>query len=414
MDDYDIPPELLDVVLASAGRVEEQKPAKPIPKPATANVWLFQANPSIYNIDQALSELDELTWVVRQYKSDIRTGDRVYIWRAGADAGVVATATVEDDPAETAPAADDPYTLKPEAFSKSELRVRLRIDTALPEAVRRSDLLEHAVLKSLEVITFANATNFRVSPEQDEALQTLVTGFRIPTLRTAIEERVFLPRDWLQEAVDMLADKGQVVFYGPPGTGKTFVALALAEELTRDGGDFRIVQFHPSYSYEDFVGGFRPVEDDGAHGVRYQRTNGPLRELAAAASADPRHPYVLIIDEINRGNIPKIFGELLFLLEYRAEGRAASVLAGGAVQPSAEPVRDRDDEHGGPIDRARRRRAAPPLLLLRVHSAGRAGAVRPGQVAEALPARRRGRPTCSRRSTKRSPTTRSRSVRRTS
>ena len=317
MDDYDIPPELLDVVLASAGRVEEQEPAKPIPKPATANVWLFQANPSIYNIDQALSELDELTWVVRQYKSEIRTGDRVYIWRAGADAGVVATATVEDDPAETAPAADDPYTLKPEAFSKSELRVRLRIDTALPEAVRRSELLEHAVLKSLEVITFPNATNFRVSPEQDEALQTLVSGFRIPTLRTAIEERVFLPRDWLQEAVDMLADKGQIVFYGPPGTGKTFVALALAEELTRDGGDFRIVQFHPSYSYEDFVGGFRPVEDDGAHGVRYQRTNGPLRELAAVASADPRHPYVLIIDEINRGNIPKIFGELLFLLEYR-------------------------------------------------------------------------------------------------
>ncbi len=115
----------------------------------------------------------------------------------------------------------------------------------------------------------------------------------------------------------MLDDKGQIVFYGPPGTGKTFVALALAEELTRDGGDFRIVQFHPSYSYEDFVGGFRPVEDDGAHGVRYQRTDGPLRELAAVASADPSHPYVLIIDEINRGNIPKIFGELLFLLEYR-------------------------------------------------------------------------------------------------
>ncbi len=121
----------------------------------------------------------------------------------------------------------------------------------------------------------------------------------------------------MQEALDLLAEKGQIVFYGPPGTGKTFVALALAEEITREGGDFRIVQFHPSYSYEDFVGGFRPVEDDGAHGVRYQRTNGPLRDLAAAAADDPAHPYVLIVDEINRGNIPKIFGELLFLLEYR-------------------------------------------------------------------------------------------------
>ncbi len=317
MNDHEIPPELLDVVLSRAGRVEEQTPVTPVPRPATANVWLFQVNPSIYNIDQALSELDELTWVVRQHNSEIHAGDRVYLWRAGADAGVVATATVEQDPAEAVPAVDDAYTLKPEAFPPSELRVRLQIDSALPEAVRRSDLLEHAVLKNLEIITSPDATNFRVSPEQDEALQALVTGFRVPPLRSAIEERVFLPREWLQEAVDMLADKGQVVFYGPPGTGKTFVALALAEELTRDGGEFRIVQFHPSYSYEDFVGGFRPVEDDGAHGVRYQRTNGPLRELAALAGRDPSHPYVLIIDEINRGNIPKIFGELLFLLEYR-------------------------------------------------------------------------------------------------
>ena len=77
------------------------------------------------------------------------------------------------------------------------------------------------------------------------------------------------------------------------------------------------MQFHPSCSYEDFVGGFRPVEDDGAYAVRYRRTDGPLREMAAAAAADPQHPYVLIVDEINRGNIPKIFGELLFLLEYR-------------------------------------------------------------------------------------------------
>ena len=139
----------------------------------------------------------------------------------------------------------------------------------------------------------------------------------MPLLRAEIEDRVYLPLAWPQEVVDLLEEKGQVVFYGPPGTGKTFVALVLAEEITRDGGQFRIVQFHPSYSYEDFVGGFRPVEDDGVYGVRYRRTDGPLRELAATAAGDPAHPYVLIVDEINRGNIPKIFGELLFLLEYR-------------------------------------------------------------------------------------------------
>lgn len=313
MRDYDIPPELLDFLLAAAGRSDEPRPDGA----ASAGVWLFQANPSIYDIDHALSELAELPWVVRQSTKEVHKGDRVYLWRSGAEAGVIATATVQTDPSVSPGDETDPYVLKPETLSKSEPRVTLRIDSVLPTVIRRSDLLEHAVLKDLGVIKFANATNFKITPEQDHALQALVSGFRIPPLSAELENRVHLPRSWLQEALDLLAEKGQVVFYGPPGTGKTFVALALAEEITREGGDFRIVQFHPSYSYEDFVGGFRPVEDNGAHGVRYQRTNGPLREMAAAAAGDPGHPYVLIVDEINRGNIPKIFGELLFLLEYR-------------------------------------------------------------------------------------------------
>jgi MoxR-like ATPase len=312
-EDYDIPPELLDFVLAAAGRGPAKKPEKS----AEGGVWLFQANPSIYDIDQALTESSELTWVVRQYTNEVRKGDRVYLWRSGPEAGVVATATVQTEPAVLPGKADDPYLLKAEALSKPEPRVVLQIESVLPTVIRRSELVDHAVLKDLGVIKFANATNFKVSEEQDEALQTLVSGFRIPHLTAEIEDRVHLPRAWLQEALDLLVEKGQVVFYGPPGTGKTYVALALAEEITRDGGDFRIVQFHPSYSYEDFVGGFRPVEDDGAHGVRYERTNGPLRDMAAAAAADPGNPFVLIVDEINRGNIPKIFGELLFLLEYR-------------------------------------------------------------------------------------------------
>ena len=198
--------------------------------------------------------------------------------------------------------------------------MRLRIDSQVAPVLRRTTLREHPVLKDLEVIRFTQATNFRVTPEQDAVLRSLVTGLRMPVLRSEIEARVFLPRDWLEDALELLKEKGQIVFYGPPGTGKTFVALALADEITRDGGAFRVVQFHPSYSYEDFVGGFRPVEDDGAHGVRYQRTDGPLREIARDAAADPSRPYVLIVDEINRGNIPKIFGELLFLLEYRQKG----------------------------------------------------------------------------------------------
>jgi 5-methylcytosine-specific restriction protein B len=117
--------------------------------------------------------------------------------------------------------------------------------------------------------------------------------------------------------IDLLADKWQVVFYGPPGTGKTFVAQRVAEHLTQHGGAYELIQFHPSYSYEDFFEGYRPVELDGGTGVTYRLTPGPLRRMAARADKDRANPYILIIDEINRGNVPKIFGELLFLLEYR-------------------------------------------------------------------------------------------------
>ncbi|MGH3025656.1 MAG: AAA family ATPase, partial [Gaiellaceae bacterium] len=344
MKTNEIPPEMLDALLAIAARVDEPgpepQPPGPVIEPSGPRAWVFQANPSIYNIDLALSEVSETTWAVRQHKDEIREGDRVYIWRSGSDAGIVATGTVLTNPAVSSDAEDDPYTLKPEALPTGELNVRLRIDSQVAPVLRRSTLREHPVLKDLEVIRFTQATNFRVTREQDAVLRPLVTGLRMPVLRSEIEARVFLPRDWLEDALELLKEKGQIIFYGPPGTGKTFVALALAEEITRDGGAFRVVQFHPSYSYEDFVGGFRPVEDDGAHGVRYQRTDGPLREIARDAAADPSRPHVLIVDEINRGNIPKIFGELLFLLEYRQKGvrlqywpEQEFTLPGGAIDP---------------------------------------------------------------------------------
>ena len=122
----------------------------------------------------------------------------------------------------------------------------------------------------------------------------------------------------LEEIVADLEDKKQMIFYGPPGTGKTYVAKAIAAEYARSGGGFEIVQFHPSYSYEDFVEGYRPaLSDSGQPG--FTLTRGPLRRIAAEAAANPDGTYVLVIDELNRGNVAKVFGELYFLLEYRDE-----------------------------------------------------------------------------------------------
>ncbi|MFG3170373.1 AAA family ATPase [Streptomyces sp. NPDC048200] len=126
---------------------------------------------------------------------------------------------------------------------------------------------------------------------------------------------------WLEEMRELLIDERQLVLYGPPGTGKTYLAMKLAEFLGGGPEQVKIVQFHPSYAYEDFFEGFRPVEDPETREVAFRLTAGPLRELADLASRDGnRHiPHFLIIDEINRANLAKVFGELYFLLEYRTK-----------------------------------------------------------------------------------------------
>jgi hypothetical protein len=138
----------------------------------------------------------------------------------------------------------------------------------------------------------------------------------IPEATEELARALLLSQDWLGEMVDLLNDKGQIIFYGPPGTGKTYVAQALADHATSSGGSWRLIQFHPAYTYEDFFEGYRPTEHgDGA--LRFELRHGPLRELADVARAAPDQPHVLVVDEINRGNLAKIFGELYFLLEYR-------------------------------------------------------------------------------------------------
>jgi 5-methylcytosine-specific restriction enzyme B len=133
-----------------------------------------------------------------------------------------------------------------------------------------------------------------------------------------LAERLLVDRGFLDEVVALLRDKGQVILYGPPGTGKTFLARQLAVALAPSPERRMVVQFHPSTSYEDFVEGYRPtVGDDGQ--LTYELVQGPLVRMAERAEAAPEVEHVLVIDEINRANLPKVLGELLYLLEYRKE-----------------------------------------------------------------------------------------------
>ena len=134
----------------------------------------------------------------------------------------------------------------------------------------------------------------------------------------AISDELLLPIESLEEIEQLLDWKRQVIFYGPPGTGKTYVAQKLAAHFAGENGEFRLVQFHPSYTYEDFVEGYRPARlENGQPG--FELVEGPLKRMARKAQENPDEKFVLLIDEINRGNIAKVFGELYFLLEYRNE-----------------------------------------------------------------------------------------------
>ena len=134
-----------------------------------------------------------------------------------------------------------------------------------------------------------------------------------------LAKELLINAQFLKDIVDLLADKGQVILYGPPGTGKTYLARELASELAPDESCRTLVQFHPSTSYEDFFEGYRPAGTVAEGGIRYELTPGPLVRMAERADAAPNQRHVMIIDEINRGNLPRVLGELLFLLEYRDE-----------------------------------------------------------------------------------------------
>lgn len=194
-------------------------------------------------------------------------------------------------------------------------------------------------LMGMEFFTNPNGSLFKLTREEFDFIMDLIreeNSVQNERYIKSYSEDDFLDEVYMSEQryktlVSVLKNKKNIILQGAPGVGKTFIAERLAYSIMRKKDDSRIrfVQFHQNYSYEDFVMGYKPVENG------FELKYGVFYRFCQEASDYPEKDYFFIIDEINRGNMSKIFGELLMLIERGYRGKKATLAYNG--QPFSVP-----------------------------------------------------------------------------
>jgi 5-methylcytosine-specific restriction enzyme B len=275
---------------------------------AEVKSWLLSWNPTKWNWSTLAEDRektlrgDKVPHSWRCASSKPREGDHVFLLRTGVDPkGIVAFGTV------TRASHDAPHFDEAKAEAGETARF-IDVEFAEIRDATQDEIVSLSVLEANE-------------PEQTWNPQS--SGIEIDRKPARSLERLWkaLPRTartpaQLAEAQSMAsATPLNLILYGPTGTGKTYRLMTEFVPLYTDenGKRYEFVTFHQSYAYEDFIEGIRPITDNGQ--VSYEVRPGVLKRLCERARKDPGRRYALFIDEINRGNVAKVFGELISLVE---------------------------------------------------------------------------------------------------
>jgi 5-methylcytosine-specific restriction protein B len=281
------------------------------------NFWWLNANPKIWEIGKH-SEGQKQTYTTHNEKGNKR---RVYKYFEEAKPGDLMIG-YESSPTKQIKAIYEITKGIHNTDSGEEIEFELVEKLEIP--IHWNDLKNNSVLQECEVFINNQGSLFRLKEEEFDIIREIIDNKNIITgilskgnivksyKFNEDGDKPFISESSFLQNVQILKRKKNIILQGPPGVGKTFIARKLAYEIMREMKDanIEIVQFHQSYSYEDFIQGIRPTLKGN-----FELRDGIFYSFCKRALSFPDRPFFFIIDEINRGNLSKIFGELLMLIE---------------------------------------------------------------------------------------------------
>lgn len=286
------------------------------------NFWWLNANPKIWSISNH-TEGQRQTYTTHNEKGNKR---RVYKYFESVKPGDLIIG-YESSPTKQIKAIYEVTKGIHNTTLGEEIEFELVEKLEIP--VHWNDIKNINAIQNCEVLKNNQGSLFKLTEDEYDIIREVIDNKNIITEKllqnsnlkkykfTEDSDKPFISEADFQKTVSLLKRKKNIILQGAPGVGKTFIARKLAYEIMKEERDANIemVQFHQSYSYEDFIQGLRPTQKGG-----FDLKDGIFYSFCQRAFAHPGKKFFFIIDEINRGNLSKIFGELLMLIESDKRG----------------------------------------------------------------------------------------------